>query len=100
MTDIEKNVEIARWLGWKEFSIQHEGEDKIVFEKDSPTDRYYAEELDFCEDSNWQWICLEKITSLENCQISNVYQHLGHPWAFSSSKYDLFEAIFNYITEQ
>ena len=53
-------------------------------------------ELRYNSDSNWQWVCLEKIVI--ECQL-NIWKILGFRYFNNfNSKQDLFEAIIAYIS--
>jgi hypothetical protein len=115
--NIEKeNILIAEWLGWKEGypHIRDKYGNQCVYGFDTPFEREYENsndadnskyyipysELKFHSDSNWQWLCLEKIALNENVKIGYVILHILKLDSNLNSKQDLFEAIINYIKNQ
>lgn len=51
-------------------------------------------ELRFHSDSNWQWLCLKKISIEEGVSIEGAFSCLD---IYINSKQDLFKAIFDYV---
>lgn len=87
------NIVIAKWLGWEYYEdtwdVPYDLENRYLL----PTN----EQLKFHSDSNWQWLCLEKIAKENNCDILDSIK-LTYFWNKGiNSKQDLFEAIVNYI---
>jgi hypothetical protein len=110
MTIIEKNILIAEWLGWTmqawSGGIRYNGFIEGII--DNPQEK----ELKFHSDSNWQWVCLEKIrqelqvelgTMIEIVDFTltivrlNTYKRSNNTPFSITSKEDLFEAIVAYI---
>lgn len=102
----EKNIVIAKWLGAEHINdapidypngyyMWKEGVDKHISEIDLPLE---AKNLKFHSDLNWQWLCLEKIAGIEECTISHLFLE-SYFWQ-CHSKQDLFETIYNYISNK
>lgn len=123
MEILDKNIKIAEWLGWKYFNkgllwkggkegnslfsgwITQELNDynlPIIVVEDNRHKTDYERKLKFHYDSNWQWLCLEKIAKDCGKLLSEVIKYLEdnhfkelYPIL---DKQDLFEAIYNYTT--
>ena len=103
----EKNITIAKWLGLLEWttysgSIKYCDPNVEIINGSIKTS-----ELKFHSDSNWQWVCLEKIVELfkingYNYSIADVIMQMENNYSVRkeiNSKQDLFEAIYNYIIQ-
>lgn len=99
MTNLDKNILIAKWLGWE-----------VLTSESSMSFKYIKNEffdggiefLNFESDSNLQWLCLEKIANERNKTILGVLEILSYTlqsqFKAIKTKEDLFEAIINYIS--
>ena len=101
---IDGNIIIAKWLGWEveedyvytPFLIYQPEISNIPEEKWDCAIKF--EKLIFHSNSNWQWLALEKISDIEDCDITDVFQHLSI-FEDINTKSDLFKAILNYIND-
>lgn len=119
----EKNIEIAKWLGWKFFDKGLLWKDDTSGIKNSVFSGWITQELEnynlpiivvdknkrkidyerkliFNSDSNWQWLCLEKIAKDNTWSIGKTILYILNKNQYLNSKQDLFEAIYNYISNK
>ena len=94
---IEINKTISAWLEWDiDDTDTHVKVSRRLL--NCGVDSWICyENLKFHTDSNWQWVCLEKIAEIEECDIADVYQHLSI-FRKISNKMDMFHAIYGYIS--
>lgn len=95
---MDGNIKIANWLDWEEIKDEI-WEDKYWQIPDEISTGYNLKSslLKFHNDSNWQWLCLEKIAKDNNCDILEAIKLIYFWNKGINSKQDLFEAILNYI---
>jgi hypothetical protein len=114
MNIVEKNILIAKWLRWKFTDQKHTAVRFMPPYSEHGNSKQYCtpiRELRFHWDSNWQWLCLIKISDklnsdsnkIKTYDIYDVIGYLKYKYFNDNeikTKQDLFEAIVNYIKIQ
>lgn len=97
MINIEQaNRDIALWVGFQETSEGYFDAEELLSDCEEDN-TFEIRDLKFHKDSNWQWICLDKLMSYIACNLGGINDDFRLELEFASTKLDIFESIYDCV---